>query len=343
MEEKKKVNRTAVFSFLQAILAKPFPNPGDTISFQTFSTNGSNSPEVYSLTRPAVDQLSYNSLKYKTVLQKLSLSTILEMFASILVERRVIVLSQSLTTLSSCVAAFNSLAFPFVWHHIYIPVLPVVLMDYCTAPMPFMVGVLKASLPHLEKMPIEEAVLLDVDTDQFLRSPSPPASSFLPPSLFSSLKKQLKVLYKVYSQEIQSNQTALTSQTLTNQTPSNQTSKTTPNQTQNKPSGNREGRNSPRNSPKRKNEDAKVESGEKVNGREIEEEKEEEEKVLPKPELQEIFSFLFQQFFFNIFSDYHLFFDEKRRFSVERFTASKSSEIQNVKKTKFAKSKSTKI
>eukprot|EP01091_Cochliopodium_minus_P014159 TRINITY_DN4757_c0_g1_i1.p1 TRINITY_DN4757_c0_g1~~TRINITY_DN4757_c0_g1_i1.p1 ORF type:complete len:436 (-),score=108.17 TRINITY_DN4757_c0_g1_i1:596-1903(-) len=207
VEERRKVNRTSVFSFLQTMLAKPFPEPGETIEVKTFGTKGGQ--DTYELTYPLVQKISLNYVDYQLLMNILSVNTILEMFKSILIERRIIIVSASLSKLSNCVASFNSLTFPFTWHHIYIPVLPVSLIDYCTAPMPFCVGMLKVHLCILEKMPLEEVVVLDLDEDCFLAKP---AKFVIPYSLESQLKRNLKSLKKLGPNYFKDPQTQLSRQ-----------------------------------------------------------------------------------------------------------------------------------
>ena len=62
-------------------------------------------------------------------------------FASMLYERRIIFTSKRLSRLSACVQAANAVLYPMNWQHIFIPVLPVALVDYLLAPMPFLIGV----------------------------------------------------------------------------------------------------------------------------------------------------------------------------------------------------------
>lgn len=62
-------------------------------------------------------------------------------FANMLNERRILITSKNLCRLSSCVQAANSLIYPMHWQHIFIPVLPNHLLDYLSAPMPFLIGV----------------------------------------------------------------------------------------------------------------------------------------------------------------------------------------------------------
>ena len=62
-------------------------------------------------------------------------------FANMLNERRIIMTSKKLSRLSACVQAANALIYPMHWQHIFIPVLPNHLLDYLSAPMPFLIGV----------------------------------------------------------------------------------------------------------------------------------------------------------------------------------------------------------
>lgn len=62
-------------------------------------------------------------------------------FASMLCERRIIFTSNKLTRLSACVQTANDIIYPMIWQHIFIPVLPMSLIDYLSAPIPFLIGV----------------------------------------------------------------------------------------------------------------------------------------------------------------------------------------------------------
>ena len=56
--------------------------------------------------------------------------TMLEIFASMLHERRIVMTSSKLNVLSACIQAANSLIYPMFWQHILIPILPKQMMDY---------------------------------------------------------------------------------------------------------------------------------------------------------------------------------------------------------------------
>lgn len=103
----------------------------------------------------------------------MTIDQIIYLFESLLVESRVIFISKSLEKLSSCINAANAMLNPFSWQYVFIPVLPSSLLDYCCAPMPFIIGILANSYPKLMNLPLEEVVFIDLDKRTF--SPHPQA------------------------------------------------------------------------------------------------------------------------------------------------------------------------
>ena len=63
------------------------------------------------------------------------------MVASLLHERRLVFVGSQLELLSSAVYAAATMLYPLCWQHIFLPLLPAGMMDYLTAPMPFIIGV----------------------------------------------------------------------------------------------------------------------------------------------------------------------------------------------------------
>lgn len=68
------------------------------------------------------------------------------LFGSLLLERKVVLLCGTLSKLSSCVEALQSLLYPFTWPHTFIPVLPDIpgLSEILQAPLPFVIGIFKS-------------------------------------------------------------------------------------------------------------------------------------------------------------------------------------------------------
>ena len=85
------------------------------------------------------------------------------MFASLLHERRIVVTSSRLQRLTACVQAINLLLYPMSWQHIFIPLLPKHMIEYLTAPMPFLIGVPSPIMERVRKDELGDAVVLDAD------------------------------------------------------------------------------------------------------------------------------------------------------------------------------------
>ncbi|XP_060732398.1 DENN domain-containing protein 1B isoform X4 [Tachysurus vachellii] len=98
-------------------------------------------------------------------------NNMLHLYASMLHERRIIITSSKLSTLTACVHGSASMLYPMHWQHIYIPVLPSHLLDYCCAPMPYLIGVHLSLLERVKSRSLEDVIILNVDTNT-LESPT---------------------------------------------------------------------------------------------------------------------------------------------------------------------------
>ncbi|XP_028301399.1 DENN domain-containing protein 1B isoform X2 [Gouania willdenowi] len=118
------------------------------------------------------------------------INNMLQLYGSMLHERRIIITSSKLSTLTACVHGAAALLFPMYWQHIFIPVLPPHLLDYCCAPMPYFVGVHLSLLERVRSRSLEDVVILNADTNT-LESPFDDLHN-LPSDVVSSLKSKLK-------------------------------------------------------------------------------------------------------------------------------------------------------
>nr|XP_017092499.1 DENN domain-containing protein 1A isoform X5 [Drosophila bipectinata] len=113
----------------------------------------------------------------------------IEVFAAMLAERRIVFTSRHLDRLSACIQAANAFLYPMVWQHIFIPVLPWEFKDYLGAPMPYLIGVPKPVLEAVSPEELGEVVILNCD-NEILESPFDDVHS-LPSEIVSQMKKQL--------------------------------------------------------------------------------------------------------------------------------------------------------
>ncbi|XP_077460923.1 DENN domain-containing protein 1B [Stigmatopora argus] len=117
-------------------------------------------------------------------------TNLLHLYASMLFERRILIFACKISTLTSCVHALGALLYPMHWQHIFIPVLPSHLLDYCCAPMPYLIGVHSSFAEKVRSRGLEEAVVLNVDTNT-LDNPFNDLKK-LPSDVVSELKVCLK-------------------------------------------------------------------------------------------------------------------------------------------------------
>ncbi|XP_067280584.1 DENN domain-containing protein 1A isoform X2 [Pseudorasbora parva] len=117
-------------------------------------------------------------------------NNMLHLYASMLYERRILISCSKLSTLTACVHGAAAMLYPMYWQHVYIPVLPQHLIDYCCAPMPYLIGVHSSLMERVRGMAIDDVVLLNVDTNT-LETPFDDLQS-LPNDVVSSLKNRLR-------------------------------------------------------------------------------------------------------------------------------------------------------
>ncbi|XP_053462324.1 DENN domain-containing protein 1B isoform X2 [Nycticebus coucang] len=117
-------------------------------------------------------------------------NNMLQLYASMLHERRIVITSSKLSTLTACLHGSAALLYPMYWQHIYIPVLPPHLLDYCCAPMPYLIGIHSSLIERVRNKSLEDVVMLNVDTNT-LESPFNDLYN-LPSDVVSALKNKLK-------------------------------------------------------------------------------------------------------------------------------------------------------
>uniref|UniRef100_A0A1A8J5K1 DENN/MADD domain containing 2A n=2 Tax=Nothobranchius kuhntae TaxID=321403 RepID=A0A1A8J5K1_NOTKU len=187
VEKRRAISPALVQPFMRGIMEAPFPAPGRTITVKNFLPGSGT--EVIELCRPSDSRLEH--VDFECLFSSLNLRLLLRVFASLLLERRVIFTADKLSTLSQCCHAIVALLYPFTWQHTYIPVLPPSMLDIVCTPTPFIVGLLSSSLPRLKELPIEEVLVVDLGSNRFLRQLDD-EDSILPHKLQAALEQVLE-------------------------------------------------------------------------------------------------------------------------------------------------------
>lgn len=128
------------------------------------------------------------------LLEHLEVPVFLKVFSSLLLERKVLLISNSLRKLSSCIEALQSILVPFSWQHAYIPVLPSNLVEMCDAPTPYVIGLLKPKngVDPLKNTNFEEGIIVDLEGSRIVKCCGD-EGSILPPRFTKALKTALNL------------------------------------------------------------------------------------------------------------------------------------------------------
>uniref|UniRef100_A0A8C4Q6F3 DENN domain containing 1C n=1 Tax=Eptatretus burgeri TaxID=7764 RepID=A0A8C4Q6F3_EPTBU len=113
------------------------------------------------------------------------------LFGAMVGEQRLLLSSHDLSTLTACVHALPLLLSPLSWHHIFIPALPAHLLEFCGAPMPFIIGVHSSLMKGVQKATGLEGVLVYyIDENTF--DGDGVDNSIIPPHIESMLRTRLR-------------------------------------------------------------------------------------------------------------------------------------------------------
>ncbi|NWU16954.1 DEN2D protein, partial [Cephalopterus ornatus] len=166
VEKRRQISMAVIYPFMQGLRESPFPAPGKTVTIKSFIPESGT--ELIELTRPVDAHLEH--VEFQALLQRLSPHLILHIFASAVLERRLIFLAEELSVLSQCIHAVAALLYPFTWAHTYIPVIPECLLDTVCCPTPFMVGIQMRHLERVLEQPMEEALVVDLCQGKIIRA-----------------------------------------------------------------------------------------------------------------------------------------------------------------------------
>eukprot|EP00124_Ichthyophonus_hoferi_P003956 Ihof_evm2s386 gene=Ihof_evmTU2s386 len=153
-------NLSLVDVLLHTLYQGPLPHPGEMVTMTP--RKGQQYVFHYPMTNdlPVLPANPYLLSLYST----LTPNALLVVYAALLYERRILLTSDDLSRLTACSHGLALLLYPLYWQHIFVPVLPSHLIDYITAPMPYLVGVHRSQWKVIDSLPLEEVVVVDLDS-----------------------------------------------------------------------------------------------------------------------------------------------------------------------------------
>jgi len=186
-----KNNYNGVEQFLETLNEQTIPTPGSKLYFH-FNHDGET--QSFKIGIPDTTKLpsipdDRNLTEY---FAKVTPENMVYLFISMLFERRIIICSEKLSLLTAVIHGAVSLLYPMQWQHIFIPILPTHLIDYCCAPMPFLLGVHASMMEKVRMMPLSEVVIFDADTNEIIMLEED--LTVFPAKLTSKLKRKLRHL-----------------------------------------------------------------------------------------------------------------------------------------------------
>ncbi|XP_077778409.1 DENN domain-containing protein 1A isoform X12 [Podarcis muralis] len=174
------------YELLEMLYKLPIPEPGSSVHLSvlpTFST-------LTLLCLTTENFPAYLKINLTEYFVAVDVNNMLHLYASMLYERRILICCSKLSTLTACIHGSAAMLYPMFWQHVYIPVLPPHLLDYCGAPMPYLIGIHLSLVEKVRNMALEDVVVLNVDTNT-LETPFDDLQS-LPNDVVSALKSRLK-------------------------------------------------------------------------------------------------------------------------------------------------------
>lgn len=132
--------------------------------------------------------LRLENIELSTLLDCLGVETLLTVFSSLLLERKVILQSSNISMLSKSIIALQTILYPFQWKFPIATIIPSSLIHICEAPFPVIAGV-------LEEVPfdVEDGIVVNLDNKRILQTCND-EQTIIPDSLRESLKLSLEMV-----------------------------------------------------------------------------------------------------------------------------------------------------
>lgn len=149
------------------------------------SSLGSRNEEIF-ITRP--NDLRLESTEISDLYRALGPDLLIVVFSSLLLERKVVLFTENISILSSCVLGLQTLLYPFQWQYTLVTVLPQDLAEICQAPTPVLAGMLEPLT-----FDIEDGIVISLD-NRTVTQKCGDEKTILPSKLYNSLRISLDMV-----------------------------------------------------------------------------------------------------------------------------------------------------
>eukprot|EP01132_Coremiostelium_polycephalum_P000769 gene769-954_t len=135
-----------------------------------------------------------SNIPFKFLFNLLGIPNVLKIISLALHERKILFLSSNSSLLTIACETISNLLYPFIWPHVYIPILPDLLGDFLQAPTPFIVGMLINKYNKSYEFQNNDIIIINLDK-QSIEIPNN-INTYLPEIESQKLELKLKqILY----------------------------------------------------------------------------------------------------------------------------------------------------
>jgi pentatricopeptide repeat protein len=115
---------------------------------------------------PAKLPIAYVALPFGTLFECLDVEHVLTVWAALMTERKILLVSSQYSVLTVCCEILCSLLFPMRWSHLYVPLLPRMLCPMLGAPVPYLAGIARENWLYAQENLAEDTIVVDLDKNR---------------------------------------------------------------------------------------------------------------------------------------------------------------------------------
>eukprot|EP00299_Pterocystis_sp_00344_P015263 c7611_g1_i2.p1 GENE.c7611_g1_i2~~c7611_g1_i2.p1 ORF type:complete len:847 (+),score=174.92 c7611_g1_i2:30-2570(+) len=151
--------------------------------------------KLLTFTRPPPNALPMADFPMEYLFYCLDIDNILTLMTCVLLERKMVFISRIPALLTCTIESILALVFPFHWQGGYVPLLPVPLLDFVNAPVPFIMGVIRDCINPA----VLDSEVICIDLDNNTISGGSESLPELPRKEWTKLRKAMEVFANVFN------------------------------------------------------------------------------------------------------------------------------------------------
>lgn len=114
-----------------------------------------------SITMPLSSSVPVTGTTVAQLFERLGIHNVMSLFTAVMTDHKILFQSKSYSLLHESCHALTSLMYPFIYSHVYIPLLPSSLLEVLSSPTPFIMGVHSSLRNEVEDL--LDVIVVDLD------------------------------------------------------------------------------------------------------------------------------------------------------------------------------------